>query len=232
MEGSYKSDHLHGRRYPNDWTREDMEGYASSTKARHITTVPVNLEIEADQKIIDYSSLEEILKQASRYAIVDCVCRTSLENCDNPKDVCLGLDDVADRSVEVGKRNSRYVSYDEALDAVKRAQKAGLIHMAFTREDAPFPKSICGCCTCCCGMLGAALRFKVPVPFSLVTSDKIAELDSAKCENCGTCLDRCHFDAHEMVNNAHGYDADRCFGCSNCTTTCPTQALTMTNRNQ
>ena len=230
MEGDYKSNHLEGKRYPNDWTQEDMEGYASTTKTRHVTTVPVNVEIEANQKIIDFSTMEQILKKASKYAVVDCVCRTSLENCDAPKDVCLNFDDAADRIVKAGKRNPRYISYDEALDAVKRAQEAGLIHMAFTSENEPYPGGVCGCCTCCCGMLGAALRFKVAIPYSLVPSDKIAEYDREKCMSCGTCIDRCHFDAFEMINNEIVYHADRCFGCSNCTTTCPPQAIKMTPR--
>lgn len=232
MKRKYPSDHLEGRLYPNDWTLEDVEGYASTTKTRHITTIPVNLEIQADQKILDYSSIEEILRKANKYAIVDCVCRTIRQNCDAPKDVCLVLDEDADRLVEAGERNPKYVSYDEALDAVKRAQEAGLVHMAFTQEDKPYPTSICGCCTCCCGMLAAALRFKVAVPFSLVTSDKIAAYNADQCISCGVCIDRCHFDAIEMVDNRIIYDAERCFGCGNCTTTCPTQAITMINRNQ
>ena len=230
MVETYKSNHLEGIRYPNDWTKEDMEGYASTTKTRHIATIPVNVEIQAEQKIIDYGSLIEIIEKASKYAIVDCVCRTTLENCDAPKDVCLSFDDAADRVVEAGNRNPRYVSYEEAIDTVKRAQDAGLVHMAFTREDAPYPSAICGCCTCCCGMLAAALRFSVNVPFSLVTSDKIAMYDVETCIGCGVCVDRCHFNAFELVNGKIVYDADRCFGCSICITSCPTQAITMINR--
>ena len=231
MEESFKSDHLLGRRYPNDWKREDLEEYAANTKTGHGITIPVNVQIEADQKILDFSSIEQILKKASKYAVVDCTCRSNLENCDAPKDVCLVFDDAADKTVENGERNPRYITYEEALDTVKRAQKAGLVHMAYTRQDESYPKSICGCCTCCCGILGAVMRFGVSLPFPLVTSDKIAEYEEDKCVSCGTCVDRCHFDAWEKVDGKMVYRSERCFGCSNCTTTCPTQAIQMVNRN-
>ena len=175
MKESFNPDHLLGRRYSNDWTREQLEGYASSTTTAHGVTIPVNVEIEANQKILDFSSIEEILKKASKYAVVDCVCRTTLENCDAPKDVCLAFDEYADKTVENGERNPRYLTYEEALDTVKRAQEAGLVHMAYTNKNEDYPNSICGCCTCCCGILGAVMRFGVSLPFPLVTSDKIAE---------------------------------------------------------
>ena len=231
MKESFNPDHLLGRRYSNDWTREQLEGYASSTTTAHGVTIPVNVEIEANQKILDFSSIEEILKKASKYAVVDCVCRTTLENCDAPKDVCLAFDEYADKTVENGERNPRYLTYEEALDTVKRAQEAGLVHMAYTNKNEDYPNSICGCCTCCCGILGAVMRFGVSLPFPLVTSDKIAEYYSGKCISCGICVDRCHFDAWEKVDGKMVYRPERCFGCSNCTTTCPTQAIQMTPRN-
>ena len=230
MEESYKPDHMLDKRYPNDYTKEILEDFAKTTNTTHGVTIPVNIEVKAEQKIIDYNSMEQILKKASKYALQDCECRLGLENCDNPNDVCIALDDYADKRIEIGKYNARMVTYEEALDAVKRAHDAGLVHMAYSREEDDFPKGICGCCTCCCAYLGGVVRFGVSLP--IVTSDKVAAYDSELCGGCGVCVDRCQFDAREFVDGKLVFHVDRCFGCSNCTSTCSNQANTMIPRNQ
>jgi len=232
MEKPYKPEHMLGKRYPNDFTKEFLEEYATTTSTVHAVSIPVNIEIEADQKILDYESMEKILQKASTYVLRDCPCRTAMGNCDSPKDVCIHLDDYGDKTIKAAEYNARYVSYEEALDSVKRAQKAGLVHMAYTKKDDPYPKAICGCCSCCCGNLSGILRFGVELPFPLVTSDKVAVYNAEDCIECGVCVDRCHFDAWEMIDGKPVYHPDRCYGCSNCTTTCPTRAIHMTDRNQ
>ena len=231
MEDSYKVDHMQGKRYPKEFTKEILEEYAARTSTVHGISIPVNIEIKADQKVIDFSSMENILKKASTYVLRDCPCRTQIGNCDTPKDVCIHLDDYGDKTIKAGQHNAKYVTYEEALDSVTRAQEAGLVHMAYTKKDDSYPKAICGCCSCCCGNFAGILRFGIEFPFLLVTSDKIAEYSASDCIGCGVCVDRCHFEAWEMVDGKIVYDADRCYGCSNCTTTCPSLAIKMIERN-
>ena len=89
MKTNYPSEHLKEKRYPNDWRIEELEKFSESTKTRHGTTIPVNIEIKANQKIINYDGIEELLKKASRYAVADCICRTERGNCDAPLDICI-----------------------------------------------------------------------------------------------------------------------------------------------
>jgi len=228
MEKPYKADHMHGKRHPKDYTKEFLEDLASTTNTTHGIAIPVNVEIKANQKIIDYESMESILQQASKYVLQDCECRTALNNCQSPNDVCIALDDYADKRIEIGECNARYASYEEALDSVRRANQAGLVHMAYTFNGASYPKSICGCCECCCAYLGGVLRFGVTFP--IVSSDKIASYNADVCINCGVCADRCNFGARERGEGKIVYHSDRCFGCSICTTTCPSQATHMIER--
>lgn len=230
MKTPYDPNHLRDKRYPNDWTHEDLEKFSETTKTRHGVTIPLNVEIKADQKILDYSSIEEILKKAQRYALFDCICRTRRGNCDAPLNVCIALDEVADKTVEAGELNPRYATYEEVLEAVKKGHREGLVLMAYSREETPYPTSICNCCTCCCTILGGILRFGVNMPISLITSDKVADHDAEKCISCGACIDRCHFDAWENVHEEIVFHQDRCFGCGNCVTTCPSRAITMKQR--
>ena len=232
VKNSYSSTHMRGKHYDNDWTTEELENFGETTQTRLGLTIPVNTEIRANQKILDYTMIEEILKKATRYAIVDCVCRTTRGNCDAPLDVCLSLDEIADKTVEAGVRNPHYVSYEEALDAVRRGHEAGLVLMAYSREGASFPKSICSCCTCCCTILGGILRFGTNMPISLVTSDRVAEHNPENCMSCGACVNICHFEAWENNNGVTVYHPERCFGCGNCSASCPADAITMKPRNQ
>lgn len=228
----YKPDHMRDKRYPKDYEKEFLEEIAATTTTVHGVTIPVNIKIEADQKVIDYGSMLEILQKASRYVIRDCPCRsTFMNNCDAPIDVCIHLDDYGDKSVEAKEYNARYVSYEDALDSVKRAQEAGLVLMAYTKKDDSYPKAICGCCACCCGYFSGMLRFGLPFPFHLVTSDRIASYSDEECSACGTCVDRCNFDAREVVDGKLLYHSERCYGCGICTTTCPTKSIKMILRN-
>jgi acyl-homoserine lactone acylase PvdQ len=46
--------------------------------------------------------------------------------------------------------------------------------------------------------------------------------------HCGTCVDKCHFGSRKMVNGKLEVNLDRCFGCGLCVSTCPTNAIMLT----
>ena len=76
MEDTYKSDHLLGKRSQNDWTKEDLEEFAVSTTTRHGITIPVNVEIEADQK----NHRLYLNESNNQESIQNCDCRLCLPN--------------------------------------------------------------------------------------------------------------------------------------------------------
>jgi ferredoxin len=65
----------------------------------------------------------------------------------------------------------------------------------------------------------------------------VAAYDRARCNRCGACVRRCHFEAfyHDgstvvvegKVRQEVDYDADRCWGCGLCANTCPSGAIVM-----
>ncbi len=70
-----------GYRYESDdpdMFRKDLEVY------RKAVTVPVNVEIEGEQRVLSYDTVKEILMNASRISLADCICRTKRHNCDKP----------------------------------------------------------------------------------------------------------------------------------------------------
>ena len=55
-------------------------------------------------------------------------------------------------------------------------------------------------------------------------ADARATTDVLDCDDCGDCVDRCHFGAREMVNGVMVFKSEMCFGCGLCVSTCPTNA--------
>jgi MinD superfamily P-loop ATPase len=68
-------------------------------------------------------------------------------------------------------------------------------------------------------------------PHLLAKSNFVAIIDEESCEACGICKDeRCPMDAIIEVNDVYSVQPERCIGCGVCAVTCPTESITLTNR--
>ena len=190
-------------------------------------TVAVNEIIEADHRVFDFSEVERILREARRIAVSDCGCRSVYGNCDAPRDVCLALDDDADRTL-TRDSNSKEITVNEALEVLRRSHEAGLVHMAYVMKGAEKPGLICSCCSCCCHTLGGLLKYGIHT--QVLTSKYVADETKETCIDCGKCVYRCVFGARWMEEGVLHYDCSRCYGCGLCVTTCPTDSILMTFR--
>ena len=215
-----------GKRYPRDYTDEELRIQASELE--NAETIPVNLEIEADHRVLDLSEMKKILRQAKKIVLQNCECRMDKGNCNAPRDVCINIDPQEDYVL----KNARYHPYEstleEALNALKRSHEAGLVHMAYTMKGNDRPTVICSCCPCCCHTLGGLLRHGIAT--QVLTSKFIATENWEKCIRCGQCVDRCVFGARELDNSDLKYNKSRCFGCGLCVSTCPAGAITLVPR--
>lgn len=215
-----------GKKYPHDYTEEELRAQARELKSA--TTIPVNVQIEADHRVFDLSEMKRILKKAKRIVLQDCGCRVDKGNCDAPRDVCIAIDPQEDYVTKNEKYRSRNVTLEEALNALKKSHEAGLVHMAYTMKNNDHPTVICSCCICCCHTLGGLLRYGIAT--QVLTSKFTSEENWEKCVKCGRCVDRCVFGAREFNNDVLRYDQSRCFGCGLCVSTCPTGAITLVPR--
>lgn len=148
-----------------------------------------------------------------------------MAQCDAPLDVCLSLDDEARDAM---KRGARRISLAQALVVLRRSHQAGLVHLAFTFKGKEKPEVICSCCSCCCHSLSALVRFGIPD--HVVASEFIASNNDETCDNCGTCVQRCQFQARQLTNDKLAFNPTKCFGCGLCVTTCPTKSITLVKR--
>jgi Pyruvate/2-oxoacid:ferredoxin oxidoreductase delta subunit len=189
--------------------------------------IPVARTIGAGNVIHTYDEVVTYIDKYDSIAVGACYCRhaAKLRGEDihgMPLDVCMWFGNIADHIIE--RLGGRRVTRQEARDTLDRAEEAGLIHMSRnTTEDIDF---MCNCDRWHCEVVAQVL--KQPKPGWVFNSGFQPVFDAARCQACGTCLDRCPSEALKMGDEAvPTLDIDRCFGCGACATGCPESAIAM-----
>lgn len=193
-------------------------------KVPQIRSIPVGEAIDSQLEVTSYESAEKLVNKKDKIAVAPCVCRTEQQmigkGCDKPLETCLTFGTGAEFYVRNGM--GRYITKEEALSILKKANAAGLVLSPGNSQEGTF---ICACCGCCCGVLRTLKTY--PKPATIVSSSFEAKLNKEKCVNCGVCIERCQMNALEFENDEISLNNDRCIGCGLCVTTCPTGALTL-----
>lgn len=83
-----------------DWTKEELEKEYVNTMTA--VTIPVNIHVEGQQRILDLSEMEKILRDARLVSLGECGCRKKLKKCEAPLDVCISLDNDAEDMIQKG----------------------------------------------------------------------------------------------------------------------------------
>jgi len=198
-------------------------------KAPQLRTIPVGRSLAAQAEVMPYERAEELVRAQKKLLVAPCICRREHEitgeACGKPVETCL----VFGGGVDYYQRHGlgRRIDADEALEILKKADKAGLV---LQPSNAQKVINICCCCGCCCHVLKSMKRH--PRPAELVSSPFLARLDASACTGCGVCVKRCQMDALRMEGERAVLNADRCIGCGLCVTTCPGQALTLERKPQ
>ena len=207
--------------------------------ARHRSNVERKMQgLEAENAlpndtVLLLSEAEEMLHAARHIVVQPCDCRRLGQNCDRPVETCIWLDDGALEAVDRGF--GRRLTEEEAVELLRWADRKGLMHTGDSEWQTRGLHAICNCCACDCYPFRAAqeLGSKGVWPRSL----HLAVRDPERCNLCGACVKRCHFDAfyHDgstMVVEGKEvqavlFEPERCWGCGLCANTCPSGAIAM-----
>jgi len=193
----------------------------------------VNQAVEdTESKIYPTQSVHELIEQygsENAIALIHCFCRQwrkmANESCrlDVPSESCLVLGDFTEYIVKYGF--GRYATKQEALEKVKEAQKAGVVHTVFhERDDTKLPRAaICNCCWDCCGVFGSYNRGIFPLHFKCYFIARIP--DVSLCTGCGTCEKHCPVNAISIVDKISVIQEKKCIGCGQCAFQCPEGAV-------
>lgn len=188
--------------------------------------IPVEKSIDVGkQQILDADSVNKIIESAEALAVTRCTCRVIAHKCDKPLEVCLQVNNAAKYTLDRG--TGREVTKNEALEILRDCEEKGLVHI--TMNKAHVGHFICNCCDCCCQSLPMVISEGLNI---CDPSRYQALIDTELCSFCGTCQQRCYFNAIQETETERGKEAMRvsagkCMGCGLCHATCPEEAITM-----
>jgi NAD-dependent dihydropyrimidine dehydrogenase PreA subunit len=160
------------------------------------------------------------IKNAKRRIIAPCGCRTLWGNCKHPVMTCFACFDNSRGIYYLDKpgRLLKEISEEETLKIVRANEELGLIHWG-----------VCYCCTDACEMMYSYTKYNRT---DLVDPNRFeAAVNEEACVGCQDCVEKCQFNAIEMVKPAGSKKLkasiikDKCRGCGVCVVGCKQRAL-------
>lgn len=214
---------------------ESFAHAVGETRIPLLRTIPVEKSIPVPEKyhVSNYDNVRYLVENVGgRIAVANCVCRQTKDlvgqRCTRTdlRETCIITSpEEADYYVNVGI--GRYITKEEALGILEKAQAAGLILQPVNAKN---PEAICCCCGDCCGILSSVRKF--PRPADHYSSNFYAEVDPELCSGCQLCVDKCQMDAAVMNDNVATIDLDRCIGCGNCVVICEFNAVQLKKKDR
>jgi ferredoxin len=190
----------------------------------------VSEKVEPGHQVVPMEEVYTIIDNHTEFAIFPCPCRQRKEvegirKCRDkyPIHNCITFGMAARILLDMNDPAVSAISKEEVKEVAREAAELGLVHM--TDNIAAEANILCACCECCCGNLAGLVRMK-DNPKAIARANYISSVDKELCVACGTCVERCKFDAITLDEFAQ-INIDKCVGCGLCAYTCPEDAMTM-----
>ena len=153
--------------------------------------IPVEKAIEMESKSVSVEHISHWLKKYDKYAASPCSCRMSRaklgEGCgDDPENWCIGVGDMATYLVETDR--GHYISYDEALEILRKAEDNGFVHQISNIDGEEKIIGICNSNVNISNALRTSQLFNTP---NLSRSAYVAKVKTDNCVACGRCVEVC-----------------------------------------
>ena len=196
-----------------------------------------------DSEILPCEDFRELIKAQELIAVVPCPCRYRTAAVGEPCQHCDEIDRwnciQFGRAAEyvLARGSGKKLSTEEALDLAEKCEEDGLIHIWMNTTVMTGMHFSCQCCQDCC------ISY-VPMQWRDESASKVwakarfeAFIDQTKCDGCQDCVERCHFDAIEMVkpqalNEKKRskklkaiIEPEKCWGCGVCVIGCEDKAI-------
>lgn len=192
--------------------------------------IPAYRAVQNVPDLTPYDDVREIIKAASLIATVPCSCRRQSGKKGVIIESCLQFGRSAEYAIVRG--SGRKLSVDEAMEVIDKTEEDGEIHTWPNARILNYGV-MCNCVTDSCVLFLPLMKHGVPVGKRVAKSRFEAVADQELCDGCQECIDRCQFEAIEMVRpeGSRKYKAqvypEKCWGCGLCVIKCEPRALSM-----
>lgn len=212
----------------NEWSeinnKQASERKAAGEPGRKAIPAIGALEISniADDDLLPQENWKMGIKLAKRRIIGACACRIlwGKDKCDHPLMTCFGGFDTPTGIYFLDKPGRLWKEYteEETFEIVRQIEEAGLVHIG-----------ICNCCDDACIMLYPYTKYN---RLDLIDPNRFqAAVDQETCVGCQDCVERCIFNAIDMVKVPGSKKlkasiiTENCKGCGLCVVGCKEKAL-------
>jgi len=195
--------------------------------------IKIDESIPVESQILPFELIMQLIEDYDDFSYITCQCRLIGDLTGEPCEVapaemgCFLAGTIAQGAIKAGAPR---LNKEEAIEYLKKTEKAGLIHSCVADNTVESTLFVCNCCSCHCGALVAAKEHKYS---ATIASNYVPRIDGEICTKCDTCLKKCPMGAiyHIYPNQPDKSDEhmkireEYCIGCGVCATNCPNNAI-------
>ena len=160
--------------------------------------IPVEKAIEAESQSASVEHISHWLSKYDKYSVGQCTCRKQQTmrgegSGEINGEFCMGVGDMAEYCVDRGM--GRYISYEEALEILERAERHGFVHQITNIDGEDKIVAICNCAPGVCNALRTSQLYNTP---NMSRSAYRAHVQKENCVACGKCVEVCPVGAAKL----------------------------------
>ncbi|MBR2684854.1 MAG: FAD-dependent oxidoreductase [Erysipelotrichaceae bacterium] len=160
--------------------------------------IPVEKAIEHENQSASVEHITHWLNKYDKYSVGQCTCRKQQAirgegSGEINGEFCIGVGDMAEYCVN--RNMGRYISYDEVLEILNRAERHGFVHQITNIDGEDKIVAICNCAPGVCNALRTSQLYNTP---NMSRSAYRAHVDKSKCVACGKCVEVCPVGAAKL----------------------------------
>lgn len=160
--------------------------------------IPVEKAIESESQSASVEHISHWLNKYDKYSVGQCTCRKQQTmrgegSGEINGEFCIGVGDMAEYCVDRGM--GRYISYDEVMEILERAERHGFVHQITNIDGEDKIVAICNCAPGVCNAIRTSQLYNTP---NMSRSAYRAHVEKEKCVACGKCVEVCPVGAAKL----------------------------------